>query len=804
MRVDVTPQLIDIEPGRRSALNVSIYNDDSVIVAYRVRVLGLDPAWVDIDQPRLSLFPDTAGDTAVQLDIPIDAPAGTRRIGIEVTSLTEPAVTEIVEVETTTPSEPSGRLELEPVSVYGTKIGTFGVAITNEGNTPLHLELEADDTEDHLAFRFEPPGIRLAPGERGFIQAQAKGKRPFLGSPAAHPFTVRAIDHPTVTPAMGSLIQRARISRGSLSLFGLLAAVTVFALVLTTSLGRIVDRTQASEEALLEVIRGETDDPVVTNPGGLSGTVTLLTSGAPVSGVTVDLFHAEEPNQTTASTATDEAGTFQFGGLAEAAYKVRVRGAGFTEVWYPTALDFGEAEEIDVGEGETVAGLDVRLGGVPGSITGQILGEDPGGATVTLEVPADLIDGEVDAIVKSAVVDATGQFMLEDVPAPSSYVLRVSKPGFAAAVRLVNIAAGENIDGVELALRSGDGSISGTVVDDDGPVGGVTIVATAGETEATTASLTQTAVGTFTLRDLPTPATYTIQVSAEGYASETFSVRLDTAQQATGIEVRLRGGTGSISGSVAIVGEGPIGGVTVTVSDGAASYSTKTLSLGDIGSYVIEGLPLPGNYTVTFSRPGLATQIRSIDLDAFGGGNRLNVDANLSRATAVIHGTVTDEGSTPLGGVQVTATTGETTLLTTSAHDPGGRYELRDLPAGTYTITFERPGSQPRAVLIALSAGEERELDVSLTPQASVRGTVTVAGTPTGGLQVRLFLVDQYPSTIFATTVTQGDGTYVFAALDAPQTYVIEFLNAGGAVVGTETVTLLAGEQRTGVDFAIP
>ncbi len=52
--------------------------------------------------------------------------------------------------------------------------------------------------------------------------------------------------------------------------------------------------------------------------------------------------------------------------------------------------------------------------------------------------------------------------------------------------------------------------------------------------------------------------------------------------------------------------------------------------------------------------------------------------------------------------------------------------------------------------------------------------------------------------------MTADDGTYRFEALDAPQTYVVEFLNAGGAVVGSETVTLLAGEQRTGVDFDIP
>jgi 5-hydroxyisourate hydrolase-like protein (transthyretin family) len=804
MRVDVTPSTVEVQPGSRVPLRVSIYNDEAIIVAYRMRVLGLDPSWVTIDEPRLSLFPDTASETGVLLEIPHDAPAGSRRIGIEVTSLTEPAVTEIVEVETTTPSEPAGRLELEPVSIFGTSVGTFGVAATNEGNTPLELEFEGEDPEDHLQVTFDPPILRLAPGERGFIQAVARGRRPFLGNPAAHTFTIRDPNHPTVAPAVGTLIQRARLPRPALSLLGLLAAVTVFALVLTTSLGRVVDRSRASEDLLLEVLRGETDDPLVEHPGSVGGTVTLLTSGAPVSGVTADLFRGDDPNRPIASTATDETGAYAFGNLAEGGYKLRVRGAGFTELWYPAALVFDEAEEVHVGEGETIAGVDVRLGGIPGSITGTVLGDDPGGATVTLQVPADLIDGEVDAVVRSTVVDATGQFTLEEVPAPSSYVLRVAKPGYASGVRLVNIGAGEAVTGVELQLRTGDGSITGTVVDEAGSVGGATIVATSGDIEVRTASLTQDQVGVFTLRDLPTPATYTIQVSATGYATETFAIRLSVAQQVEDVQVRLRGGAGSISGVVGIVGEGPVGGVLVTVSDGGMTFTTESLSLGDVGSYRVDDLPVPGSYTVTFSRSGLATQVRSIDLDAFGGAHRTGLNANLTRSAAAISGTVTGEDGAPLGGVRVTVTSGDEARVTMSAHEPPGRYELRDLSAGTYTVTFERPGSQARAVLVALGAGEGRTIDVVLAPQASVHGRVTVAGMPTSGLQVRLFRIEEYPSSVLDITVTGTDGTYSFDALDAPQTYVVEFLNAGGAVVGTETVTLLAGEQRTGVDFAIP
>ncbi|MFP3905440.1 MAG: carboxypeptidase regulatory-like domain-containing protein [Acidimicrobiales bacterium] len=804
MRVDVTPESLDVEPGRPAGLGVSIYNDESVIVAYRIRVLGLDPSWVSIDEPRLSLFPDTTETAQVLLDIPPEAPAGTRRIGIEVTSLTEPTVTEIVEIEIRTPEEPTGRLELEPPSVYGTKTGTFGVTVSNEGNTPLEIELEAEDEEDHLEFTFQPTITRLAPGERGFVQAVARGSRPWFGNPTAHTFRVTAIENELVSPAVGTLVQRARIGRGGLSLIGLLLAATVFAVVLTASLGRVVDHSRANDDLLLNVVRGETDEETVTDPGSIGGTATLLTSGAPVSGVTVDLFSADDPNQLTASTATEEDGAFEFGGLAEGDYKVRFRGAGFTEMWHAEALTFEDADTVEVTEGETSSDIDARLGGVPGSITGQILGEDPGGAVVTLQVPADAIEGEVDAIVMSAVVDATGEFTLEEVPAPSSYVLRVEKPGFAPAVRLVNIAAGETIEGVELRLRTGDGSITGSVVDGDGPLGGAQIVASSGEVEVRGASLTQDGVGDFTLRDLPTPATYTLEVSADGYQSETFAVRLDTGEQAEGVQVRLRQATGSVSGTVAIAGEGPVGGVRVSVSDGENEYSTRSLSTGDVGSYRLDDLPVPGSYTVTFARDGLATQTRSVQLDASGDNERTGVDANLTRADGVLRGTVTDEDGTSLGGVQVTATSGEDSATTVSAHDPPGAYELRNLPAGTYTVTFERSGSQPQAVLVALAPGEVETLDAVLAPQASLGGTVTVGGSETAGLQVRIFLAETYPSEVVDTTITAGDGSYVFGGLNAPETYIVEFLNAGGTVVGTETVTLLAGEQRDDVDFDIP
>src|SRR5690606_16869989 len=117
------------------------------------------------------------------------------------------------------------------------------------------------------------------------------------------------------------------------------------------------------------------------NPGAIAGTVTVLTSGAPVSGVTAEIFAADSTEAPLASTATLDDGEFRFGGLAEGSYKLRFRGTGFAEVWYPNALDPDRATEVEVAAGQTTGGVAVRLGGIPGSIAGRVLGEDPGGAT---------------------------------------------------------------------------------------------------------------------------------------------------------------------------------------------------------------------------------------------------------------------------------------------------------------------------------------------------------------------------------------------------------------------------------------
>ena len=135
---------------------------------------------------------------------------------------------------------------------------------------------------------------------------------------------------------------------------------------------------------------------------------------------------------------------------------------------------------------------------------------------------------------------------------------------------------------------------------------------------SSTVSLTRAKLGAFVLRNLPTPGTFTVVVTAPGYASQTLSVALAQAEELTGLSVILTRGSGSIDGKVALADGSPLGDVTVTVSGGPLSITTETLSKGKgvhgTGTYQFTGLPVPGTYEVAFSGPGLQPETREVVL----------------------------------------------------------------------------------------------------------------------------------------------------------------------------------------------
>lgn len=857
MRVSVSERRISVIPGVPTYLTVTITNTSEVIAGYSLRFLGVDPDWVTFDRPDARLFPDDSADIRVGLRLPVGVPAGARRMAVQVRELTADQSVAIEEIVVTVPDQPGLSLRLDPATVTAGRRAEFGVVIENQGNTVLTGALRGVDDEKKIDFTFTPAQFRLAPGESLTGRLRTKAKRPVFGAIAVRPFGVFVDDgvvharpgaadpalpdaEEAPTPAAsGVFIQKPVFARGLLSMLGLLLAASVFAVVISVTLSSVLARSAADRDLALQVAQARFSTSTTTGTAGIAGTVRLLADGEPIAGVSVEAFDESDTSVALATTATDDQGAFVIGNLPAGTYKLRLLGAGFSEVWYPAALTDADAQALTLSAGQRLTGLTVLLGGVPATISGTVLGTDVAGATVQLQIPLDspVLDGLVSAggtgatagttagdsgqgaIVRTAPVGADGTFALDVVPSPGVYDIVVSKVGFSTQVQRVDVAAGENRSGVEITLIEGDGSIAGMVTSASGPVAGATVVASFGQNVAQTVSLTQDEVGSFTLRGLQTPGTFTVVVSAPGYAPATLSVNLSEGQQLTGLSIPLGKSAGTLTGTVTTPAGTSAAGVTVTVTGGSTTRQTVTQSGGSAGAWQISNLPLPSIYTVTFSRADLESQVTSVTIDAngivsTGTGAVTSIDVSMRKSTGRITGTVTQTAfgsgaSEPAANVQVTATSGAATFAVTSASTPAdsrGSFVLENLPPGTYTVTFSRKGTRSMSSIVTLAAGQHVELTPNLVSPASISGHVRLGADAAAGVELRLYTAEQYGTAATPVMVTRSgsDGSYAFQDVDAPAHYVIEVRSATGAIALTTSSAITIAQSDTATyDFTL-
>ncbi|MBO0899204.1 carboxypeptidase regulatory-like domain-containing protein [Cellulomonas sp. zg-ZUI22] len=829
MHVDVTPRHLPAGAGVTGEVVVTLTNTRDVITGFAVRVLGVDPAWVHVGDPEPRLFPGATVGVRIALTLPPDAPAGRGTATVEVVDLADPAAVSLHEVVLEVPAVRRTRVVLDPPTVTAGRQAVFTAVVHNEGNTEHVGGLAAVDPEARAVFAFDPPQVVVPPRASTSVTLTARARRPWVGDPLLRPFELRTTGPHAPAPdappaATGVFVQRPRFTRGALALVGLLAAVTVFATVIALALGTVVQRSAADRDLALQVAQAR-DAAATSGTARVAGTVVELTTGATLGGVSVEVVDPDDTTAAVATVATAPDGTFTVGRLAGGSYLLRVRGAGFAEVWYPAASSPDDATAVDVEDGAATEGLVVVVGGVPATLTGVVTGDDVGGATVQVQMPLDtapLLGTDVareggapvagdGVVVRTVPVGEDGTFDVADVPSPAVYDLVVAKPGFATHVQRVDVAAGESRSGLELALLLGDGTISGTVGGGGGPLGGATVVASSAAVRVETVSLTQDAVGSFVLRGLPTPGTYTVVVSADGRAPSTLTLTLGEGQQLTGVAVVLGDAEGALGGTVGVPLGDP-GGVEVTVTDGASTWRTAARS--GSGTWRMTGVPVPGTYTVTFARADLQSQVLSVSVDGFGrvtsgAASAQGLDVTMRSATGTLSGTVQQQdaagAAAPAGNVTVQVASGTVTRTVTTASTPAGtvgRYAVDALPPGTYTVTFTRAGTRSVSQIVVVQAGQDATLSPVLVRPAGVRGSVTRAGAAAAGATVRLFRAADYGlagAQPVASTTTDAAGAYALDDVDAPQNYLVEVrVVAGGSVLGVSApFTLGASEQRT-------
>lgn len=98
-----------------------------------------------------------------------------------------------------------------------------------------------------------------------------------------------------------------------------------------------------------------------------------------------------------------------------------------------------------------------------------------------------------------------------------------------------------------------------------------------------------------------------------------------------------------------------------------------------------------------------------------------------AQTTGGISGRVTDQSGAPVPGVAVEASSVSLQGVRATVTDADGRYNLRLLPPGSYTVKFSVDGYSPATALsVAVALGRDRVLTVEL--QEAVKDEVTVEG----------------------------------------------------------------------------
>jgi hypothetical protein len=293
--------------------------------------------------------------------------------------------------------------------------------------------------------------------------------------------------------------------------------------------------------------------------------------------------------------------------------------------------------------------------------------------------------------------------------------------------------------------------------------------------------------GTWAISGLKAPGTYLVTFSKPGFATRKYLLTASSPGSSLELNTTISPGFGSISGIVSGPTGAPLGGVSLTLSDGTVTLTTRTPSVGaGLGRWSLTGLTTPDTYLVSATKPGYGTATTLVRLapSASARDVRLVLQPGVGTITGVV---VSARSATGIGGITVSATGGSMTeSATTTTEGVVGSYTLPNLPVpGSYALTFSGPGwvTQTREVHLSANA----VVGASLVPSgADVIGfayDAKGAGLPAAGV------VLQNASATFKTLTQSTAPVGRFDFTDVPPgDYVLIVEDYGYATSSAEVV----------------
>lgn len=515
------------------------------------------------------------------------------------------------------------RVRARPNIVRARRTARFILELTNDGNVAVDAALSAQYPDRRSARRVEttfiPQRRRVEPGGVASVLMAVRGRRMITGAQVDRSVTVE-VQAAAVTAAVGApvtveradvtLRQRPLLSRRLLTAFTVLGSLAAAATLVW--FGQVSATDSLSKQAPLSFFARPTSTgnaamqgqalaafssrriSSVAPPGALlktgqlppgvggeiSGTVAATNGGQPVGGIYVQAYRTGPHGLIAMSSATSHPdGSYVLGGLFPTDYYLKFSAAGYVTRWYPNDSTQALARHVTAIPHGVTAGINVRIATQPASISGTV---ESGDALTTVTV-RPLLGPRTGQVIATATTH--GRYRVAGLSSPSAYALTFTAPGYQESTLVDTVGAGQDRAEPPVVLGAGLGQISGIISDGTQPLGGANVRTMVNGIPLDVITPAAGPVGTYTLANLPTPATYVITYSSPGHDTITETVDLAAGQRRAGLNISLAPGAGT-SGAEPLPATDP-------VIDGAgeteAERTAVTFALAQLGKpYVFD------------------------------------------------------------------------------------------------------------------------------------------------------------------------------------------------------------------------
>jgi len=194
IRVALSQRDLQIEPGQKGEVVVTVQNLSEIVDQLSLELEGLDTAWFTVSPPNVSLFPQDQGEVKLSLHPPSGAKAGRYDFAVKAISRENPV--EWTRVQATLEVMPVSFLDISLSPQRKSMVGeeaTFQVQLTNPGNVDLTLSLSATDPEEGCLYLFQPQRVTVEAGQSRGVPLRVRPKDGLPEEGRRYDFTVKAV-----------------------------------------------------------------------------------------------------------------------------------------------------------------------------------------------------------------------------------------------------------------------------------------------------------------------------------------------------------------------------------------------------------------------------------------------------------------------------------------------------------------------------------------------------------------------------------------------------------------------------------